>query len=400
MVLVARICLITTILCLGACSVPERVGETPCMALQPPISTEGAKLIDASGCYFKLFSVNWFGAESPEYVVGGLHKQSIGDIVDLIERGGFNSVRLPWSNEMFAQNPIVESQFVAANPEWKNRSALEIFDAVIAEITARGMFVVLDNHRSRADWCCDEEHGDGLWYSLAYPESMWLEHWTQMVLRYKDNPYVIAAELRNELRPDPGLGLIPSWGEGESNTDWHGAATRAGNALLEVNPALLIIVGGLEYQEHLRQAESQPIKLRFDNKLVYAAHDYVWWHSEQELSDPKAFAENARKRWEFLVSQRNDLEGELAPVYISEWGGCTQSQEESPCGEDRRQFLGAMMRYLCEVEISWAYWPLNGTQSLGYGREHNQMEGYGLLVPNWDGYANPEFMALMRACMH
>ena len=31
---------------------------------------------------------------------------------------------------------------------------------------------MLDNHRSRGDWCCDTAHGDGLWYTEQYPEEV------------------------------------------------------------------------------------------------------------------------------------------------------------------------------------------------------------------------------------
>jgi endoglucanase len=33
---------------------------------------------------------------------------------------------------------------------------------VIDTLGRHGIMVVLDNHHSRGDWCCDEAHGDGL----------------------------------------------------------------------------------------------------------------------------------------------------------------------------------------------------------------------------------------------
>ena len=31
--------------------------------------------------------------------------------------------------------------------------------------------VILDNHVSRADWCCSETDGNGFWYNADYPET-------------------------------------------------------------------------------------------------------------------------------------------------------------------------------------------------------------------------------------
>nr|MBA3969563.1 cellulase family glycosylhydrolase [Gemmatimonadota bacterium] len=68
----------------------------------------------------------------------------------------------------------------------------------------------------------DEEHGDGLWYSQQYPEEAWIADWKTMVARYRNQPAVVAAELRNELRPDPAItDAKPSWGDGNIATDWN-----------------------------------------------------------------------------------------------------------------------------------------------------------------------------------
>ncbi|GAA3439276.1 hypothetical protein GCM10018954_088970 [Kutzneria kofuensis] len=60
--------------------------------------------------------MNWFGAESGEFVVGGLDRQPLDRIAQLIRNGGFNSVRLPWSNELVESNPVVADTYLTANP--------------------------------------------------------------------------------------------------------------------------------------------------------------------------------------------------------------------------------------------------------------------------------------------
>jgi hypothetical protein len=66
-----------------------------------PLHTSGASIVGASGAPVKLDFVNWYGAESPDYVVGGLEYQPVSEIIGQIVSMGFNGVRLPWSNQMW-----------------------------------------------------------------------------------------------------------------------------------------------------------------------------------------------------------------------------------------------------------------------------------------------------------
>ena len=44
--------------------------------------------------------------------------------------------------------------------------------------------VILNNHIGKADWCCDGYDGQGLWYSDAYPPSVFFATWQTMARRY------------------------------------------------------------------------------------------------------------------------------------------------------------------------------------------------------------------------
>jgi endoglucanase len=355
-----------------------------------PFKTEGSRIIDQRGERLLLKSVNWFGAESGELVVGGLDKQSLIKIVSLIKEAGFNSVRLPWCNEMLAKNPFIKKELLAANTKLQGKTALGIFDIVISTLTDNGLYVILDNHRSRGDWCCDEEHGDGLWYTADYPEQKWLEDWEFMAGRYQANKMVIAYELRNEIRTDPTLNLKPTWGDKNPVTDWHLAATKCGNLLLVINPNALIIVGGTDYQEHLKYVKDFPVVLTVPNRLVYAAHDYSWWHKPEDYKTPEALEKAVYNRWGYILEPGKPY---TAPVYISEWGGCTQpNQKGEACAKENVDFVSAFAAYLHKHKIDWAYWLLNGTQSSGYKRTKNEVESYGLLNPDWSAYANETVM--------
>lgn len=356
-----------------------------------PLRTEGARIVDAKGEWVRLRGVNWFGAESSEFVVGGLDKVTVDDVMARTAAAGFNIVRLPWSNELVERDPVVETQLLAANPELQGKTGLQIFDAVVDSAGRHGLMVILDNHRSRGDWCCDEVHGDGLWHTPAYPETAWLADWKTMATRYRDRPHVVAAELRNEIRPDPPLGLTPTWGDGVAETDWHAAAMRGGEVVLAANPDLLIVVGGLDYNDNLDEVRHHPVVLSLPNRLVYAAHDYAWWRKREELTDPVAFAATSHERYGYV---RDAGQTFTAPVWITEWGGCTQDdpQDPSACTQDRKDHIAAFARYAEDSQIDWMWWPLNGSQSAGYKRTPGSAEAYGLLTPDWSRWTDPDVM--------
>lgn len=134
--------------------------------------------------------------------------------------------------------------------------------------------VVLNNHISKAGWCCSTTDGEGLWWTAAYPEDKWLDHFNVLVKEYASFPNVIAFDLRNEIRKTPQH--IPTWGDGNNLTDWHRAATIAGNYIHSINPNLLIIVEGLDYATNLTLLGRILVNLKVPNKLVYSGHLYSW----------------------------------------------------------------------------------------------------------------------------
>jgi endoglucanase len=377
---------------LTACATPPPPQALQAAAL--PLRTlalDGQMVIaNPRGERVRLKSVNWFGFESGAFVAGGLNHQSLTHIVGLIKAGGFNSVRLPWSNEMLRAERI-EPQYLSANPALQGKTPLQVYDQVIEALAQAGLMVILDNHRTRGDWCCDEDHGDGLWYTPTQTEAEWLRDWAFMAGRYVGQAMVVGAELRNEIRPDKAMKLVPSWGDGVAATDWKLAAEKAAAVVSAANPELLIIVGGIGYQTDISNFMRSPPRVAARDKLVYAAHDYVWNRSPLELSNAPAFARRSFERFDALR-----VAGQVysAPVYISEWGSCLQTDSAGqPCSADRVAYRQAFARYAALAQIDYAYWPLNGDQMPGYKRSHGAIETYGLLRPDWSAYVSNEWVS-------
>ena len=155
--------------------------------LSLPLSTGelGGKVvvIDSADQRVKLACVNWYGAHMEGFVVNGLDVRPVADIAQTIASLGFNCIRLPFSLEQFYDNPIVEASRLSANPSLVGLSSLEVFDATVSALTDAGLMVILNNHNSKAGWCCSEQDGDGLWYTNQYSEQMWLEALEKMAER-------------------------------------------------------------------------------------------------------------------------------------------------------------------------------------------------------------------------
>lgn len=149
----------------------------------------------------------------------------------------------------------------------------------------------------------------------------------------------------------------------------------AGDAVLAENPDLLVIVGGLDFQTHLRSALLRPVRLALPSRLVYAVHDYLWLRFGHLLA----------------LNRRH-----VAPVYLSETGTCTAPNATEPCHRGDPRYWRLLLRYLERTDLDFAYWPLNSTQGVGYGRRPGAPETYGLLSPEWSGYGAEAVLADLR----
>jgi endoglucanase len=365
------------------------VGASSVAATQPafPLHTAGQYIVDRHGQRVRLNSANWYGAESTDFVVGGLQGASLEGIVDKIKDLGFNAVRLPWSNELYESNPVVPSYALAANPGMQGEDALTILDQVVKVLTRAEIMVILDNHSSNAEWCCGPD-GNTLWYNAQYPQTSWISDWEGMAARYKNNPWVIGADLRNEPRENA------TWG-GSSATNWQAAAELGGNAVLAVNPNLLIFVEGVNYAIDLSGVAGLPVRLNVANKVVYSIHDYSFFYSV--LTSYEDYVSQITPSWGYLVTGINPQ-----PLFVGEFGTCNTARNcvISSNSADNGYWFGFITTYLLKHDLDWCYWPINGTQSTGSGRIFGSLESYGVLNTSWDGGARAPLTSRLRHLIH
>jgi endoglucanase len=344
----------------------------------PPLHTSGYQILDTADHPVRLTSVNWYGFDQKEFVAGGLDHAPLQAIIGQITAIGVNSVRFPWANETVEHNPIVADYAVKANPRFRGKHALEIMDAVIGALARAHIMVILDNHMSRADWCCSESDGNGLWYNAEYPESKWLADWETIVDRYKNQPWVVGADLRNELRSGA------QWGGSDPKLDWHAAAERGGNAVLGANAKLLVMVESPQYSTDFTGFDKLPVGLKVAHRLVYSPHAYAPAdHTFQSYDEMRQVYD---QRAGYLLHAEPAV-----PLWVGEFGSC----QTLDCGQNSQWFRW-FMQYLKEKDLSWCYWPLNGTQSSGESRKYDTVETYGLLTPDYQHVGAPKIVELLR----
>jgi aryl-phospho-beta-D-glucosidase BglC (GH1 family) len=331
-----------------------------------PLRTDGRFIVDANGRRVKLAAVNWYGASDVHHVVGGLDKAHRRTIVDNIRKLGFNAVRLPFSNAMLRESSVAD-EHLAANPDLLGRRPLEVFDAVVSALTEKGLLVLLNNHTTTAKWCCGDDE-NALWFNDDFSTEQWLADWARLTVRYESNPYVVGADLRNEVRASTGGG-VPNWGLSDAR-DWRKASEEAGNRLLAINPSLLIIVEGLDYASHLTGAREHPVRLSVPRRLVYSTHSYSWFRdtrgNEYKDATYDELERELTKQWGFASTAP---EGPLAPVWVSEFG-------TGPFDDEK--WFTQFTAYLAKTDLDFAFWPLNvGPQSTG------STETWGLVTEDW-----------------
>jgi len=356
--------------------------------------TSGNRILDSANQPVRIASINWYGFETTTFVAHGLWINDYKAILNLIKSSGFNTVRIPYSDQMMSQNPVLGTMNINRNgintDIAADARALDVLDKIIAHCSTIGLRVILDNHRSNAGNSAQES---GLWFTSEFPESTWLANWRALTTRYNGNTTVIGMDLRNEPHNSACWGGDPA-GCSSAN-DWHAAATRAGNAILAINPNLLIFVEGNDRYNNsftwwggmLRGVASRPVSLSVANRVVYSAHDYGPAEANQSWFNGSTTAASLAavwdQNWGFIHNQN------LAPIYIGEMGtlnGNADIQSSTPGSQG--QWFSSLVQYLNgKSSMGWAYWAMNGN------------DRYALFNNNFNGIVNQSKLTLLQPLM-
>ncbi len=279
----------------GRCQPDHRVGF---------LRTSHGELVDASGCQVVLTGVNWFGFETSTFVPHGLGVRNLQDMLNQMTQTGFNTIRLPFTNQLFDPASKPRGINYRLNPDLKGLMGLALMDRIIQDAGKIGLKVILDRHDPTADL------RPQLWYTDQVPQ--------------------------------------------------------AGNAILAVNPDWLIIVEGIEQYHgdfywwggNLKGAKQFPVQLSRPEKLVYSAHDYgpeVYLQQWLQVPKPADLAHTLpgvwQQHWAYLQKMG------IAPVFMGEFGGSSMGNDAE--GVWQRTLIA----FLKLNNMSYTYWAWNPDSS-------------------------------------
>jgi endoglucanase len=284
------------------------------MAALSSWQTSGPQILNPNGQPFTITGINWYGFETTGYVAHGLYARDYTYIINAIKQYGYNTIRIPFSNEMWETDPVPNANTISACPACKGTHSRDILALMVNYAGSVGLHVILDNHRSEAG---NSAEANGLWYITSkgnnYPEQSWISDWQsvqQWVHGVKQTrgatdakqvsylaadgfPTVLGYDLRNEPHTPSRTAYLngATWGTGDgiaptsnpnpnpftlacvaSSTchDWRLAAERAGDTILGDAAAnnwaypLIFVEGISQYPTAAGTAASGP-------------YDYYWW---------------------------------------------------------------------------------------------------------------------------
>jgi endoglucanase len=335
--------------------------------------------VDATGAPVRMTGVNWFGMETANNTFHGLWSRPWKSMVDQIASLGYNTIRVPFSND--ALKPGAKHTGVDAypNPDLQSDSPLQILDKVINYAGTKGIRILLDRHRP------DQSNQSALWYTATVSEATWISDWKMLATRYKGNPTVIGADLHNEPHGvENSSGAC--WGCGDEKRDWRLAAERAGNAILQTNPDWLIVVEGVScpsgnavqpwqpptdevcgwWGGNLSKAGDAPVRLSNPKKLVYSAHDYATSVFEQDWFKAASFPTNLSGIWDSMFGYLH--KNNIAPVLVGEFGTTMKDPRDVTWFKEFMKYLGTGTS-----GISFTFWSWNP----------NSTDTGGILTDDW-----------------
>ena len=315
--------------------------------------TSGRQLLDAAGRPVRIAGVNWFGFETDVHAPHGLWARDYKSMIDQMKSLGYNTIRMPFSDDILKPGTMPGSiNFDGKNTDLQGLDSLQVLDRIVAYAGLSGLKVVLDRHRP------DAAGQSALWYTAAVPETTWIANLKALAARYDGDPTVIGIDLHNEPH-DPAC-----WGCGDTTRDWRLAAERAGNAVLSVNPDLLVFVEGVQsyngvngwWGGNLMGVADHPVRLDVPNRLVYSAHDYATSVAQQSWFSDPSFPANMPgiwdKYWGYIFKR------DIAPVWLGEFGTTLESTVD-------QKWLSALTTYLRSTSaygsdsFHWTFWSWN-----------------------------------------
>ncbi|XXH01546.1 hypothetical protein Hte_007906 [Hypoxylon texense] len=378
-----------------------------------PFVTSGRWIQDAAGSTVTYVGVNWPGsldAMIPE----GLQYQSVESIVSRIKSLGMNVIRLTYATEMIDQyydneqtdvtiqkaltdalgqdnGGSVYDKIISNNPSFNTSTTrLEVYDAIAAECAKQEIYVHLDNHVSRAGWCCSPLDGNSWWGDEYFNVANWTRGLSFMATRGKTWTNLMSMSLRNELR-------IPLTSASVANTytweQWYSYVKQGADAINKANADVLVFLSGLNSDQDLSPVVNgtalTPGTATFNrddfsgygNKLVLELHAY----DNIIGPGPSNCTAVEEKLFNAGFKALTDDAANQFPMVLTEFGlvqNGTSAQDP---------YISCLLDYVPSRNAGWMIWQLGGSYYIREGIGDFD-ESWGLLNHDWTDWRSSDFI--------
>jgi endoglucanase len=345
------------------------------------LRTQGVWIVEAKqpSCKVRLAGVTWYGMQSTNWVLAGLNFQDYHIILKEIKNLGFNSIRIPLSDQLVKENPkltISKRYLLAQSGLPAHLHPLQLLDRIVTTANSLGLMIILDNHFSEArpasqtvnniafGHASKSVSNNTIW-DAGYSETQWIKDWVELAKRYKSDSNVIGFDLRNEPHTNYQHGQKhwnvheyltagATWGACPTlcgkqaklwnpSSDWVAAAEKAGDAVQAVNSHLLLFVEGVQlypdpgqkrgveaywWGSILKGVASNPIHFTVPNQLVYSPHEWGPWkccglpNEFSKKTSPASIIKIFNQNWGYILTDPKVQ----APIWLGEFNTCNSVQ--------------------------------------------------------------------------
>ncbi|USW53718.1 Putative glycoside hydrolase superfamily [Septoria linicola] len=359
-----------------------------------PFSISGRDIISASGAKVVFAGVNWPGA-ADTMLPEGLQYNSIANIVGFIKSLNMNVVRLTYAIEMIddyytnspnqnLQNTLTNAlgatngtkvlqQILQNNPQFTAKTTrLQVFDAVAAELAKQQIWIHLDNHVSKAQWCCGTGDGNAWFGDKYFDVTNWKRGLAFMANHAKSRPGFTSIGLRNELRQPTSASNSAApytWNA------WIENMIPAAKTLYSSNPSPpLIFFSGQSYDTD----DTYFIQRQTYNSETFTPSSYPFFKSKivYEIHNYQSALQTARIRFNRCPNH--------GPVVMSEFGF---DQTDGSSGGVYAQCIKSVVTGQPGGPGGWMQWTISGSYYIKEGTQDSE-DTWGLLNKNWSGFRN------------
>ena len=269
--------------------------------------TRGSQIVDRADKTVRIASVGWPGDDGLGFAPRGLYTVNYKATMRGMVADGFNTIRIPWNDLLLTQNAVPAATTIdyTVNPDLKGLTGIQVIDKIVQYAGRIGLRIIFDHHTNDGGaHGYGGQQGNGLWFDKGpgtdntdgnnnagtITAEQFKKDTLALVRRYKDDQTVIGYDLDNEPLSYPGTLL--TWGQGGPDDLWQ-MYTDVGNAILDVNPHLLIICegpqtttpfgnglagnspeGDLSAVDGEGGVPAKPVILDRLDQVVYSVHEY------------------------------------------------------------------------------------------------------------------------------